>query len=50
LLQDLLAVATAKPLLILDRGFYDFEGWAQLLAKQVHLICAAKSNLVYPVI
>jgi len=49
-LQDLLALATAKTLLILDRGFYDFEWWAQLIAKQVQFICAAKSNLVYTVI
>ena len=36
--------------MILDRGFYDFEWWAQLIAKQVQFICAAKSNLVYTVI
>ncbi len=29
-LDDLLALATAKTLLILDRGFYDFEWWARL--------------------
>ena len=49
-LDDLLALATAKTLLILDRGFYDFEWWAQLVAKQVDFICATKSNLAYTVI
>lgn len=49
-LGHLLNLATAKTLLLLDRGFYDFEWWAQLIAKQVHFICAAKSNLVYTVV
>ncbi|MEM6717392.1 MAG: IS4 family transposase [Cyanobacteria bacterium P01_C01_bin.147] len=49
-LDDLLALATAQTLLLLDRGFYDFEWWAKLVAKQVDLICAAKSNLAYTVV
>ncbi len=49
-LDDLLALATAKTLLILDRGFYDFEWWTQLVVKQVDFICATKSNLTYTVI
>jgi hypothetical protein len=49
-LDNLLTLATAKTLMLLDRGFYDFEWWAQLIAKQVHFICAAKSNLVYTVL
>jgi Transposase DDE domain len=49
-LERLLDLATAKTLLLLDRGFYDFEWWATLMAKQVHFICAAKSNLAYTVI
>jgi hypothetical protein len=49
-LERLLTLATAKTLLLLDRGFYDFEWWTQLIAKQVQFICAAKSNLVYTVI
>jgi Transposase DDE domain len=49
-LEHLLEVATAKTLLLLDRGFYDFEWWKQLIAKQVQFICAAKSNLSYSVI
>jgi hypothetical protein len=31
--DNLLTLATAKTLLILDRGFYDFQWWAQLLAQ-----------------
>ena len=46
-LDHLLALATAKTLLILDRGFYDFRWWAQLIGKQVDFICAGKSNLAY---
>lgn len=49
-LDPLLNRATAKTLLLLDRGFYDFQWWAQLMAKQVDFICAAKSNLAYTVI
>lgn len=49
-LDDLLALATAKTLLVLDRGFYDFEWWAKLITKQVDFICGAKSNLAYTVV
>jgi hypothetical protein len=49
-LERLLDLAPAKTLLLLDRGFYDFEWWAKLITKQVHFICAAKSNLAYTVI
>jgi hypothetical protein len=49
-LEHLLDLASAKTLLLLDRGFYDFEWWKQLIAKQVEFICAAKSNLSYTVI
>lgn len=48
-LDRLLALATAKTLLILDRGFYDFEWWSRLIAQQTQFICAAKSNLAYNV-
>jgi len=48
--DDLLALATAHTLLVLDRGFYDFEWWANLIAKQVDFICGAKSKLAYTVI
>lgn len=49
-LDRLLALATAKTLLILDRGFYDFEGWSRLIAQQSQFMGAAKSNLAYRVI
>jgi hypothetical protein len=49
-LDNLLALAAARTLLLLDRGFYDFEWWVQLIAKQVDFICAAKSNLAYTVL
>ena len=49
-LDNLLALAPANTLLILDRGFYDFEWWAKLAAKHVQVICAAKSNLAYTVV
>lgn len=48
--DNLLALATTKTLLILDRGFYHFEWWSQLIAKQANFICAGKSNLAYRVI
>lgn len=49
-LAQLLALATKRTLLVLDRGFYDFEWWAQLINQQIHFICAGKSNLAYQVI
>lgn len=48
-LDDLLGLVTAQTLLLLDRGFYDFAWWGKLVAKQVHFIGAAKSNLSYRV-
>ena len=49
-LDDLLSWVSAKTLLILDRGFYDFSWWAQLVNKKVDFICAGKSNLAYSTI
>jgi hypothetical protein len=48
-LDCLLTRATAKTLLILDRGFYDLTWWSRLIAQQTQFICAAKSNLAYRV-
>jgi hypothetical protein len=48
--DDLLSWVSAKTLLVLDRGFYDFDQWAQLIQQQVDFICAGKSNLVYSVV
>ena len=43
-MDDLLNLATAKTLLILDRGFYDFVFFANLIAQQVDFITRLKSN------
>lgn len=48
-LDALLARMKARTLLLLDRGFYDFAWWGQVVAKQGHFIGAAKSNLAYTV-
>lgn len=49
-LNPLLEFVPPGTLLLLDRGFYDFQWWAALVKKQVDFICAAKSNLAYQVI
>ncbi|NEQ42454.1 MAG: IS4 family transposase [Leptolyngbya sp. SIOISBB] len=46
-LTGLLAWLSPQTLLVLDRGFYDFQWWAQLRQRQVDFICAGKSNLAY---
>jgi hypothetical protein len=43
-MPKLLALVQAKTLLILDRGFYDFGGFAALLEQQVDFITRPKSN------
>jgi hypothetical protein len=40
----LLKLVSPKTLLLLDRGFYDFQFWANLLAKDAHFITRLKSN------
>ncbi len=45
-LKNLLNLATTKTLLILERGFYDFDWWSQLVARGTQFISATKSNLV----
>ncbi len=49
-LDDLSAWVSAKTLLVLDRGFYDFQWWAQLINRQVDFICSGKSNMAYRVV
>ncbi len=44
---DLLDLATAKTLLILDRGFYDFQFFLDLIARRVAIITRIKSNAAY---
>lgn len=49
-LADLLAFVPPQILLVLDRGFYDFDWWEQLVENRVDFICAGKSNLSYSVV
>lgn len=44
---DLLSVLSAKTLLILDRGFYHFQFWQQLIEQQVAFICRLKAGASY---
>ncbi len=48
-LSDLLNLTTAKTLLILDRGFYDFLFFARLISQQVDFITRIKSNAAFSV-
>lgn len=41
---DLLKLAGAKTLLLLDRGFYHFQFFAQLISQQVDLITRLKAG------
>jgi hypothetical protein len=41
---DILNLVTAKTLLLLDRGFYHFRFWQQLLAQDVHFITRLKKG------
>ncbi len=47
--ENLLNLASAKTLLILDRGFYDFLFFAALMAQQVDFITRIKSNASFQV-
>lgn len=46
---DLLSVLAAHTLLIMDRGFYHFQFWAQLTTQQVSFICRLKAGASYKV-
>ena len=46
---DLLGVLAANTLLIIDRGFYHFQFWAQLIEAQVSFICRLKAGASYTV-
>lgn len=48
-LDDLINITTAKTLLVLDRGFYDFGFFLRLIAKQVDFITRIKSNAAFDV-
>ena len=46
---NLLAVLKANTLLIMDRGFYHFQFWAQLIEADVAFICRLKAGASYTV-
>jgi hypothetical protein len=48
-LDDLINIASAKTLLVLDRGFYDFGFFLRLIAKQVDFITRIKSNAAFDI-
>ena len=48
-LDDLINIASAKTLLVLDRGFYNFGFFLRLIAKQVNFITRIKSNAAFDV-
>jgi hypothetical protein len=49
-IPDLLTLVGEKTLLILDRGFYDFQFFADLMAKNAHFITRLKSNAAIEVV
>src|SRR4028119_2476292 len=42
--SDILNLVTAKTLLLLDRGFYHFRFWLQLIEQEVHFITRLKKG------
>jgi hypothetical protein len=49
-ISQILALVTSRTLLILDRGFYDFQFFADLMAKGAQFITRLKSNATIVVI
>lgn len=47
--SDILELVQAKTLLLLDRGFYHFRFWQQLIEKDVHLITRLKKGAVFQI-
>lgn len=47
--SDLLAVLKANTLLIMDRGFYHFQFWTELIETNVAFICRLKAGASYTV-
>lgn len=45
--DDLLRVLDAKTLLIIDRGFYHFQFWSQLIEAHVDFISRLKAGASY---
>lgn len=42
--ENILNLVTAKTLLLLDRGFYNFRFWQQLIDQEVHFITRLKKG------
>ena len=42
--EDILNLVSAKTLLLLDRGFYHFNFWLQLIEKEIHFISRLKKG------
>ncbi len=42
--QDILNLVTGKTLLLLDRGFYHFSFWLQLIEREIHFISRLKKG------
>ena len=42
--SDILKLVTAKTLLVMDRGFYHFKFWLQLIEQEVHFITRLKKG------
>jgi hypothetical protein len=42
--ENILQLVTAKTLLLLDRGFYHFSFWLQLIEKEIHFITRLKKG------
>ncbi|MEA5536828.1 IS4 family transposase, partial [Crocosphaera sp. XPORK-15E] len=48
--ENLLNLVTASTLLLLDRGFYHFNFWLQLIGKEIHFITRLKKGAVIKVL
>ncbi len=42
--DNLLDLVSSQTLLLLDRGFYHFQFWQQLIERKIHLITRIKIN------
>ncbi len=48
--EDLLEIVRASTLLLLDRGFYHFKFWLQLIDQQIHFITRLKKGAAIKVL
>ena len=48
--ENLLELVTASSLLLLDRGFYHFKFWLQLIDKEIHFITRLKKGAAIKVL